>query len=87
MREVVTLVLAQMALRRGVDLEINWVGRIGVFLVFGGIFWSMVFDWWIIEAGFVVGVAIAVLATVVYVRAARRRHRAAQARSQPSSST
>ena len=24
----------------GVDLEINWIGRIGVFLVFGGIFWT-----------------------------------------------
>jgi cardiolipin synthase (CMP-forming) len=69
-REVVTLVLAQLALRRGIDLEINWIGRIGVFLVFGGIFWSMVFDWWIIRAGFVVGVAIAVLATLVYVRTA-----------------
>jgi cardiolipin synthase len=72
-REVVTLVLAQMALRRGVDIEVNWIGRIGVFLVFGGIFWSMVFDWWILRAGFVVGVAITVLATVVYVRAARGR--------------
>jgi cardiolipin synthase len=72
-REVVTLVLARMALRRGIDLEINWVGRIGVFLVFGGIFWSMVFDWWIIRAGFVVGVAMTVVATVVYVRAARAR--------------
>jgi cardiolipin synthase len=69
-REVVTLVLAELALRRGVDIEVNWIGRIGVFLVFGGIFWSMVLDWWIIEAGFVVGVAITVLATVVYVRAA-----------------
>ena len=48
-REVVTLVLARMALRRGIDLEINWIGRIGVFLVFGGIFWSMVVDWWIIR--------------------------------------
>ena len=38
------------ALRRGVDLEVNWLGRIGVFLVFGGIFWAMVFDWWVIEA-------------------------------------
>jgi cardiolipin synthase len=72
-REVVTLVLAEVALRRGIDLEINWIGRIGVFLVFGGIFWSMVVDWWIIRAGFVVGVAIAVLATLVYVRAARGR--------------
>jgi phosphatidylglycerophosphate synthase len=69
-REVVTLVLAQMALRRGIDLAVNWIGRIGVFLVFGGIFWSMVFDWWIIRAGFVAGVAISVLATIVYVRAA-----------------
>ena len=60
-------------------------GRIGVFLVFGGIFWSMVVDWWIIEAGFVVGVAISVLATVVYVRAALGRP--AQVPVQPSSST
>ena len=58
-RELVTLVLAQLALRRGIDIEVNWIGRIGVFLVFGGIFWSMVVDWWIIEAGFVIGVAIA----------------------------
>ena len=65
--------LARMALRRGVDIEINWIGRIGVFLVFGGIFWSMVFDWWIIRAGFVFGVALTVAATVVYVRAARGR--------------
>lgn len=76
-REVATLVLAQMALRRGIDIEINWIGRIGVFLVFGGIFWSLVLDWWIIEAGFVVGVAIALAATVVYVRAASGRHPAA----------
>jgi cardiolipin synthase (CMP-forming) len=78
-RELVTLVLAQMALRRGVEIEVNWIGRIGVFCVFGGIFWSMVVDWWIIRAGFVVGVAIAVLATVVYVRAASGRHPAATA--------
>ena len=67
---MVTLALAQIALRRGIDIEVNWIGRIGVFLVFGGIFWSMVLDWWIIRAGFVVGVAMSVLATVVYVRAA-----------------
>ena len=78
-RELVTLVLAQMALRREVDIEINWIGRIGVFLVFSGIFWSMVLDWWIIRAGFVVGVAISVLATIVYIRAATARRPAAPA--------
>ena len=83
-REVFTLILAEVALRRGVELGINWIGRIGVFLIFGGIFWSMVFDWWVIEAGFVAGVAIAIWATVVYVRAARR---APGAELQPSTST
>ncbi len=84
-REVVTLVLAELALRRGIDLEINWTGRIGVFLVFGGIFWSMVVDWWIIRAGFVVGVAMGIAATYVYVRVALGPH--PQADVQPSSST
>jgi len=75
-REVVTLALARYGLRHGVDLEINWVGRIAVFLIMGGIFCSMVVDWAIIEVGFCVGVALSVLATVRYVRAAGRRVRA-----------
>lgn len=76
-REVVTVILAQVALRRGIDIEVNWIGRIGVFAVFAGIFLSMVFDWWLIQAVFVVGVAFTILATVVYVRAALGRHPAA----------
>jgi cardiolipin synthase len=86
-REVATLVLAELSLRRGIDLEISWVGRISVFLVFGGIFWSMVVDWWIIEAGFVVGVLLGVLATYHYVRSAMGRRGVSQAGVQPSSST
>ncbi len=73
-REVATLVLARMALRRGIDLEINWIGRIGVFLVFGAIFWSMVFDTWLLDVALVLGVAIGFMATLVYVRAATGRH-------------
>ncbi|MGH2954943.1 MAG: CDP-alcohol phosphatidyltransferase family protein [Solirubrobacterales bacterium] len=73
-REAITLVLSQLALRRGIEIEVNWIGRIGVFLIFGGIFWSFVVDWWIIEAGFVAGVAIALVATVVYVRAGLAPH-------------
>jgi cardiolipin synthase len=69
-RELVTLVLAQLALRRGIDIEVNWIGRIGVFLVFASIFWTLVLDWWILEPTFVVGVAITVAATYVYVRGA-----------------
>lgn len=75
-REIVTLALARYGLRHGADLEITWVGRIAVFLIMGGIFWSMVLDWTIIEVGFCVGVGLSVLATVLYVRAATRRARA-----------
>ncbi len=71
-REVATLVLSELALRRGVDIEVNWIGRIGVFLIFSAIFWAMVLDWWIWRAVFVAGVAIGVLATMLYVRTARR---------------
>jgi phosphatidylglycerophosphate synthase len=79
LREVATLVLARYGLRHGVDLEINWIGRIAVFLIMGGIFWSMVLDWMIIEIGFCVGVALAILATILYVRDAGRRSRAGRA--------
>jgi cardiolipin synthase (CMP-forming) len=79
LREVATLVLAQYGLHRGADIEITWVGRIAVFLIMGGIFWSMVFDWLAIEIAFSVGVAIAILATVLYTRAARRVWRAGEA--------
>ena len=71
-REVATLFLSYYGLHRGVDLKINWVGRISVFLITGGIFWSMVFDWLILRIGFTIGVALAITATVLYVREALR---------------
>jgi cardiolipin synthase len=70
-REVVTVVLAEIGLRSGVDIEINWIGRIAVFLIMGGIFWAQVVDWLVIDIGFAVGVLISILATVLYARAAR----------------
>ena len=82
LRELATLILARYGLRHGVDLEITWVGRIAVFLIMGGIFWSMVLDWEIIRIGFCVGVGLSILATVLYVRSALRLQRAVQ----PSSS-
>ena len=69
-REVVTLILSEMALRRGIELEINWVGRFGVALVFGGLFLAMVIDSWIPSAMFIAGVVLGIAATVLYVRAA-----------------
>lgn len=72
-RELLTLALAQVGLRRGVDLAINWIGRVAVFLVMSAIFWAMVVDWWGVEAAFLGGLALAWLATLLYVRAGLRR--------------
>jgi cardiolipin synthase len=69
-RELVTLVLAQLALRRGLDLEINWLGRIGVWLVMTGIFIALVAETFLAEVVLYVGIAFAILATVLYVRVA-----------------
>jgi cardiolipin synthase (CMP-forming) len=69
MREVVTLALAQMALRRGIDVEVNWIGRIAVFCIFAGIALSLMIDWWPVNVLFVGGVAIAIAATSVYLKA------------------
>lgn len=71
-RELMTLVLARKALRQGVDLDISWVGRLATLFTFGGLFWTLVFETWITEAMFVIGVALGIIATVLYVQAAKR---------------
>lgn len=68
-REVVTLGLGELALRRRIDVEINWIGRIAVFCVFAGLALSLMVDWWPVTALFVSGVAVAAVATGVYVKA------------------
>jgi CDP-diacylglycerol--glycerol-3-phosphate 3-phosphatidyltransferase len=67
-REIVTLILAQLALRRGVDLEINWVGRWSVWLTMGGIFLALATDAWIGPAMFLVGLVGSLLATALYLK-------------------
>jgi cardiolipin synthase len=75
-REVVTLVLAQMALRHGDEIEINWLGRIAVFAVMGAIFWTMVIDSEIWSVLFVFGLGCALLSTALYVKAGLGERRA-----------
>ncbi len=71
-REVVTLYLARASLRRGIDLEISWIGRLATLFTFGGLFWSLVFESWITVAMFLIGVALGILATTLYALSARR---------------
>jgi cardiolipin synthase len=68
LRELGTLVVAQIGLRRGLDLEINWVGRWSVWLVMGGIFLALVTAAWIAPAMFFIGLAGSLLASVLYLR-------------------
>ncbi len=70
-REVAVLCLSEVAIRRGVEIEINWVGRIGALLVFGGLFWTQVIDSWITYAMFFAGLIAGLLATLIYVRTSR----------------
>jgi CDP-diacylglycerol--glycerol-3-phosphate 3-phosphatidyltransferase len=74
-RELVTLVLAQTGLRRGVDLEINWLGRLAVFPVMSSIFLAMVIDNWLPTALLMVGLVTALLATGLYMRMGLREMR------------
>jgi len=67
-RELVTLVVAQLGLRRGLDLEINWVGRWSVWLTMGGIFLALVTAAWIAPAMFFAGLVGSLLASALYLR-------------------
>ncbi|MDP9228116.1 MAG: CDP-alcohol phosphatidyltransferase family protein [Actinomycetota bacterium] len=72
-REIVTLILARIALRQGQELEINWYGRIAVFPIMGAIFWSMVVESVVWDVMLIVGVVLSVLATIAYTRTGRAR--------------
>jgi cardiolipin synthase len=79
LRELVMLGLAQYGLRHGVDIEVNWPGRISVFPIMGGIFFALLFAGWVPSALLIFGLALASLATVLYAQAGVRAARAASA--------
>jgi cardiolipin synthase len=78
-RELAMLALGQYALRHGVEIRVNWPGRISVFPIMGGIFFALVFAGWVPAALLIVGVALAVVATVLYARAGIHEVRASDA--------
>jgi CDP-diacylglycerol--glycerol-3-phosphate 3-phosphatidyltransferase len=67
-RELLMLVLARIALSRGVELKINWLGRWGVWPVFGALFFAMCGVHRLALACLYVGLVLAVGASVLYVR-------------------
>jgi len=67
-RELAMLVLAQYGVRHGVEIQVNWPGRISVFPIMGGIFFAMVFAGWVPAALLIAGLVLAIVATVLYAR-------------------
>ena len=76
-RELAMVALARYGIGRGVELRINWPGRLAVAPVMGSFFFAMVDLKDIGEVMLYMGIALALLASALYVRAGRRAVRAA----------
>lgn len=67
-RELLMLVLTRLAFSHGLDLSINMVGRWAVWPTMFSMFLAMVSVTWVAEALFLLGLAMTLAATVLYVR-------------------
>jgi cardiolipin synthase len=67
-RELVVVVLARLGMRRGMDLEINWPGRLSVWPLMSAIFFALVGLEELAEVLLYVGLALALAATAMYIR-------------------
>jgi cardiolipin synthase len=77
-RELAMLALGRLALARGVDIAINWPGRLAVAPVMGSFFFAMVS---LASAGEIMlyaGLGLALVATALYVRSGLRAAREAR---------
>jgi len=76
-REVGLLVLGQLALRRGLQLKINWPGRLAVWPTMSAIFCALVALATLAEVLLYIGLVLAYYAVALYVRDALAQLRAA----------
>jgi CDP-diacylglycerol--glycerol-3-phosphate 3-phosphatidyltransferase len=67
-RELFMLLLTEIALRRGIDLEIKMIGRWAVWPTMLSIFLAMVSTTWVADALLLLGLSLSLLATVLYIR-------------------
>jgi cardiolipin synthase len=76
-REVVMVALARIGLSRGLELRINWPGRLAVAPVMGSLFFAMVGLHTFAEVLLYVGLGLAIAATAMYLRSGLRELRGA----------
>ena len=67
-RELLMLVLTQVALRKGIDLNINMMGRWAVWPTMFSIFLAMVVETWVADALLYLGLAMTLAATARYLQ-------------------
>jgi cardiolipin synthase (CMP-forming) len=75
-RELFMLVASRYALSRGVELVINWPGRVGVAPIAGAPFFAMAGVHWLALIMLYVGMALGLLSAALYVRRGAREIRA-----------
>jgi cardiolipin synthase len=71
-RELLMLAIGRYGLKRGVDLHINWPGRLAVAPVMGGLFFPLCGLQTLGEVLLYSGLVLALVATALYVRDGRR---------------
>ena len=67
-RELAMLVMSRLALARGLELKINWPGRLGVAPTMGAPFFAMAGVHWLALVLLYVGLGLALTATGLYIR-------------------
>lgn len=70
-REAGMLVLSRMALERGIELRINWPGRLAVAPIMGAVFFAMIPLHTVALVMLYVGMALSLLASALYIRRGR----------------
>jgi cardiolipin synthase (CMP-forming) len=72
LREAFMLLLTQLALRRGLDLSVNMLGRWAVWPTMGALGLAMILETWVSEALLYIGLALTLAATAQYLQDGRR---------------
>lgn len=67
-REAFMLLLTQLALRRGLDLSVNMLGRWAVWPTMGALGVAMILETWLSEVLLYIGLAMTLAATVQYLQ-------------------
>src|SRR3984885_126102 len=75
-RELFMLVASRYALSRGIEIQINWAGRLGVAPIAGAPFFAMAGVHWLALIMLYVGMAFGLVSAALYVRRGARQIRA-----------